>query len=69
MTGQIFNSRERGVNLYSADVEVDYRGTDVSVESFLRLLTGILHLGNINSSFTVTSQSRRQLMPHWFGSI
>lgn len=39
--GQIFNNRERQVNLYSNDVEVDYRGTDVSVESFLRLLTGI----------------------------
>lgn len=38
--GQIFNNRAHHINLYGEDVEVDYRGTDVSVENFLRLLTG-----------------------------
>jgi phosphatidylinositol glycan class K len=28
------------MNLYARDIEVDYRGEEVSVESFLRLLTG-----------------------------
>jgi hypothetical protein len=38
--GQIFNNRAHHINLYGEDVEVDYRGTDVTVENFLRLLTG-----------------------------
>src|SRR5690242_649244 len=29
-----------GRDLYGKDVEVDYRGTEVTVETFLRLLTG-----------------------------
>lgn len=35
----VFNNRGHQLDLYSDDVEVDYRGTDVTVESFLRLLT------------------------------
>ena len=37
---QIFNNKAHHIDLYSDDVEVDYRGTDVTVENFLRLLTG-----------------------------
>lgn len=39
-TGRIFNQRDHRLDLYGSDIEVDYRGTDVSVESLLRLLTG-----------------------------
>lgn len=37
--GQIINEA-RGANLYGDNVEVDYRGDEVSVENFLRLLSG-----------------------------
>ena len=38
--GQVFNDPAHGVDLYGADVEVDYRGHEVTVENFLRVLTG-----------------------------
>jgi len=38
--GTIFNSMHHGVNLYGEHVEVDYRGNEVSVSNFIRLLTG-----------------------------
>lgn len=38
--GTVINNPDRPVNLYGEDVEVDYRGDEVSVENFLRLLTG-----------------------------
>lgn len=39
-SAQVFNNRNRKLNLYGEDVEVDYRGYEVTVENFLRLLTG-----------------------------
>jgi phosphatidylinositol glycan class K len=36
---QVFNHRTRHLNLYGENVEVDYRGYDVTVENFIRLLT------------------------------
>lgn len=36
----VFNNKRHQLNLYSENIEVDYRGTDVTVENFLRLLTG-----------------------------
>ncbi|EIW78701.1 hypothetical protein CONPUDRAFT_108689 [Coniophora puteana RWD-64-598 SS2] len=38
--GSVFASSSRSLDLYGSHVEVDYRGTDVTVENFLRLLTG-----------------------------
>lgn len=35
----IFNDKERQSNLYSENVEVDYRGYEVTVENFIRVLT------------------------------
>jgi glycosylphosphatidylinositol transamidase (GPIT) subunit GPI8 len=37
---QIFNSKSHELNLYGDTIEVDYRGPEVTVESFLRLLLG-----------------------------
>ena len=37
--GSVYNSVDRELNLYGADVVVDYRGDDVTVESVLRVLT------------------------------
>ena len=38
--GTVFNEQSHATNLYDEDIEVDYRGTDTTVENFLRLLTG-----------------------------
>ncbi|XP_068656931.1 uncharacterized protein [Aristolochia californica] len=37
---QVFNNENHRLNLYGDNVEVDYRGYEVTVESFLRVLTG-----------------------------
>ena len=38
--GSMFSHDGHAIDLYPRGVEVDYRGTEVTVESFLRLLTG-----------------------------
>lgn len=38
--GQVFNSRSQKINLYGNDVEVDYRGAEVTVTNFITVLTG-----------------------------
>jgi len=38
--GTVYGDNRRLQNLYGEDVEVDYRGDEVSVENFIRLLTG-----------------------------
>ncbi|KAK4420959.1 GPI-anchor transamidase [Sesamum alatum] len=37
---QVFNNQNHRLNLYGDNVEVDYRGYEVTVENFLRVLTG-----------------------------
>ncbi|XP_042066195.1 putative GPI-anchor transamidase [Salvia splendens] len=37
---QVFNNENHRLNLYGDNVEVDYRGYEVTVENFLRILTG-----------------------------
>lgn len=36
----IYNNESHAINVYGDDVEVDYRGYEVTVENFLRVLTG-----------------------------
>ncbi|KAG0237633.1 glycosylphosphatidylinositol anchor biosynthesis [Actinomortierella wolfii] len=36
----VFNNKDRRLDLYGENVEVDYRGYEVTVENFIRLLTG-----------------------------
>ncbi|XP_037079870.1 putative GPI-anchor transamidase [Pollicipes pollicipes] len=38
----VFNNANQHINVYGSDVEVDYRGDEVTVERFVRLLTGRL---------------------------
>jgi len=38
----VFNNEDENINVYGDDVEVDYRGYEVTVENFVRLLTGRL---------------------------
>lgn len=37
--GTVFNNMDQALDLYGDDIEVDYRGYDVTVENFIRLLT------------------------------
>ncbi|XP_023534783.1 putative GPI-anchor transamidase [Cucurbita pepo subsp. pepo] len=37
---KVFNNENHKINLYGDNVEVDYRGYEVTVENFLRVLTG-----------------------------
>lgn len=39
--GTVFSNRGRSLDLYGENIEVDYRGYDVTVENFIRLLTGM----------------------------
>lgn len=41
--GQVFGSLDKSFNLYGDDVEVDYRGCEVTVEMFIRVLTSTRH--------------------------
>ncbi|KAK3781307.1 hypothetical protein RRG08_018934 [Elysia crispata] len=38
----VFNNQNQHINVYGDDVEVDYRGYEVTVENFIRVLTGRL---------------------------
>lgn len=38
----VFNNKNEAINVYGDDVEVDYRGYEVTVENFIRVLTGRL---------------------------
>lgn len=38
--GQVFNNRNKQMNLYGDNIEVDYRGYEVTVDNFIRVLTG-----------------------------
>jgi glycosylphosphatidylinositol transamidase (GPIT) subunit GPI8 len=40
---QVFNDESHRLNVYGTNVEVDYRGYEVTVENFIRVLTGELH--------------------------
>ena len=37
--GKVFNDASRAIDLYGSNIEVDYRGYEVTVETFIRLLT------------------------------
>ena len=43
--GTVFNNADRALDLYGDNIEVDYRGYEVTVENFIRLLTGTRDLG------------------------
>lgn len=40
--GAVFNNADRALDLYGGNIEVDYRGSEVTVENFIRMLTGRL---------------------------
>ncbi|GAU90589.1 hypothetical protein RvY_02987 [Ramazzottius varieornatus] len=52
--GAVFNNAHQHINVYGDDVEVDYRGYEVTVENFIRLLTGRLPPGTPRSKQLLT---------------
>lgn len=55
LPGSMFNAApSRSSNLYSRDIEVDYRGSEVTVSTFLRILTG-------RHEYDATPRSKRLL--------
>lgn len=64
----VFNSREKLLNLYGddVDIEVDYRGYDVNVENFLRLLSG-RHEPSTQKSKRLLTDSNSNLLVYLTG--
>ncbi|KAK9506463.1 hypothetical protein O3M35_008400 [Rhynocoris fuscipes] len=52
----VFNNANQNINVYGDDVEVDYRGYEVTVENFVRLLTGRLPAGTPRSKQLLTDE-------------
>lgn len=40
----VYNNANRLLDLYGDNVEVDYRGYEVTVENFIRMLTGLFFI-------------------------
>jgi len=60
--GSVFHNENRKVNVYGEDVEVDYRGYEVTVENFIRVLTG-RHEANVpRSKRLLTDESSNVLV-------
>ena len=56
--GTVFNNENEMINLYGDDVEVDYRGYEVTVENFIRVLTGRLPEGTPHSKKLMSDETR-----------
>lgn len=60
--GTIFNNAHHHLNVYGSDVEVDYRGEEVTVENFIRLLTGRHQEGTPKSKKLLTDDGSNILV-------
>lgn len=60
--GTIFNNAYHHINLYGNDAEVDYRGEEVTVENFIRLLTGRHEEGTPRSKKLLTDDGSNILI-------
>ncbi|XP_018399570.1 PREDICTED: putative GPI-anchor transamidase isoform X2 [Cyphomyrmex costatus] len=58
----VFNNIKQHINVYGDDVEVDYRGYEVTVENFVRLLTGRLAQGTPRSKKLLTDEGSNILI-------
>ncbi|KZV90899.1 hypothetical protein EXIGLDRAFT_616317 [Exidia glandulosa HHB12029] len=52
--GAVYANAGRGLDLYGDNIEVDYRGYEVTVEAFIRLLTGRVPAGTPRSKRLLT---------------
>jgi len=66
--GTVFNNADRALDLYGDNIEVDYRGYEVTVENFIRLLTGSSSFKQVNeprlTNFFVFLQDEYPRIPH-----
>lgn len=58
----VFNNAKQHINVYGDDVEVDYRGYEVTVENFVRLLTGRLQPNTPRSKQLLTDEGSNILI-------
>nr|CAG4644018.1 EOG090X07K0 [Lepidurus arcticus] len=58
----VFNNANQHINVYGDDVEVDYRGYEVTVENFVRLLTGRLPASTPRSKRLLTDEGSNVLV-------
>ncbi|CAG9766151.1 unnamed protein product [Ceutorhynchus assimilis] len=58
----VFNNANQHINVYGDDVEVDYRGYEVTVENFVRLITGRLFPGTPRSKQLLTDAGSNVLI-------
>ncbi|XP_041370225.1 GPI-anchor transamidase-like [Gigantopelta aegis] len=58
----VFNNANQHINVYGDDVEVDYRGYEVTVENFIRVLTGRLPASTPRSKRLLTDERSNVLV-------
>ncbi|KAL4219563.1 hypothetical protein ACF0H5_022137 [Mactra antiquata] len=58
----VFNNANEQINVYGDDVEVDYRGYEVTVENFIRVLTGRLPPSTPRSKRLLTDERSNVLV-------
>jgi len=58
----VFNNANQNIDVYGDDVEVDYRGYEVTVENFVRLLTGRLPANTPRSKRLLTDEGSNVLV-------
>lgn len=58
----VFNNGQHHINVYGDDVEVDYRGYEVTVENLIRLLTGRVHESTPKSKRLLTNSGSNILI-------
>ncbi|XP_033095990.1 GPI-anchor transamidase-like [Anneissia japonica] len=62
----VFNNARQHINVYGDDIEVDYRGYEVTVENFIRVLTGRLPPGTPRSK-RLLSDDRSNILIYMTG--
>lgn len=62
----VFNNAHQHINVYGDDVEVDYRGYEVTVENFIRLLTG-RHPASLPRSKRLLTDDRSNILVYMTG--
>lgn len=58
----VFNNANQHIDVYGDDIEVDYRGYEVTVENFVRLLTGRTQAGTPRSKKLLTDAGSNVLI-------
>lgn len=63
--GSVYANPGRGLDLYGDNIEVDYRGYEVTVENFIRVLTGTSHrtLQGVSVDLALTSGAAGRMDP------